>query len=119
MTESLTYNTVLNRYLLVGLAPPGPLSRGPKVRGIYFSTSPDLVHWSKRRLLARTVTKHNYRCGGPSPLAYPSVIDPASASRTFATSGSSPYLYYTQFRFKNCRQTAERDLMRVPLQVSP
>lgn len=119
MTESLTYNTALNRYLLVGLAPPGPLSRGPKVRGIYFSTSPDLVHWSKRRLLARTVTKHNYRCGGPSPLAYPSVIDPASASRTFATSGSSPYLYYTQFRFRSCHQTAERDLMRVPLKVTP
>jgi hypothetical protein len=65
------------------------------------------------------VTTHNYRCGGPSPLAYPSVIDPASASRTFATSGSQPYLYYTQFRYLNCHQTAERDLMRVPLRVTP
>ncbi|HEX6457209.1 MAG TPA: hypothetical protein VF009_11905 [Solirubrobacterales bacterium] len=119
MAESLTYSTALGSYLLVGLAPPGPNSLGPKARGIYFSTSKDLVHWSERRLITRAVTTHNYRCGGPSPLAYPSVIDPESASRTFATSGSRPYLYYTQFRYRECRQTAERDLMRVPLQVTP
>jgi hypothetical protein len=119
MTESLTYNTALGSYLLVGQAPPGPDSLGPKARGIYFATSSDLVHWSERKLVTRAVTTHNYRCGGPSPLAYPSVIDPESASRTFATSGSQPYLYYTQFRYRDCRQTAERDLMRVPLQVTP
>jgi hypothetical protein len=119
MAESLTYNTALGAYLLVGLAPPGPGSLGPKARGIYFATSKDLVHWSERKLITRAVTTHNYRCGGPSPLAYPSVIDPESASRTFATSGAQPYLYYTQFRFRNCQQTAERDLMRVPLRVTP
>jgi hypothetical protein len=119
MAESLTYNSALGAYLLVGLAPPGPGSLGPKARGIYFATSQDLVHWSERKLITRAVTTHNYRCGGPSPLAYPSVIDPASASRTFATSGSQPYLYYTQFRYLNCHQTAERDLMRVPLRVTP
>ena len=119
MDESLTYSTALGAYLLVGLAPPGPGSLGPKARGIYFSTSEDLVHWSERRLVTRAVTTHNYRCGGPSPLAYPSVIDPESPSRTFATSGSRPYLYYTQFRYRSCRQTAERDLMRVPLEVTP
>ncbi|HET8565707.1 MAG TPA: hypothetical protein VFL77_04445 [Solirubrobacterales bacterium] len=119
MDESLTYNTALGAYLLVGLAPPGPASLGPKARGIYFAISRDLVHWSERRLVTRAVTTHNYRCGGPSPLAYPSVIDSGSASRTFATSGSRPFLYYTQFRYRDCRQTAERDLMRVPLQVTP
>jgi hypothetical protein len=119
MDESLTYNTALGAYLLVGLAPPGPDSLGPRVRGIYFSTSQDLVHWSERRLITRAVTTHNYSCGGPSPLAYPSVIDPESASRTFATSGSRPYLYYTQFRYRNCHQTPERDLMRAPLRVTP
>jgi hypothetical protein len=119
MTESLTYNTALGSYLLVGLAPPGAGSLGPKARGIYFATSKDLVHWSERRLITRAVTTHNYRCGGPSPLAYPSVIDPESASRTFVTSGSHPYLYYTQLRYQDCRQTADRDLMRVPLRVTP
>jgi len=119
MAESLTYNTALGRYLLVGLAPPGANSIGPKARGIYFSTSPDLIHWSERRLVTRAVTTHNYACDGPSPLAYPSVIDPESGSPTFATSGAHPFLYYTQFRYRGCRQTAERDLMRVPLAVRP
>jgi hypothetical protein len=119
MTESLTYSEPLRRYLLVGLAPPGPLSIGRKVVGIYFSTSTDLVHWEPRRLIARAVTTHNYRCGDPSPLAYPSVVDPKSDSRTFATSGAHPYLYYTQFRYRDCRMTADRDLMRVRLRVTP
>jgi hypothetical protein len=119
MAESLTYSTVLGRYLLVGLAPPGEESIGPKLTGIYFSTSADLVHWSERKLVTRAVTPHNYSCGGPSPLAYPSLIDPESGSRTFATTGAHPYLYYTQFRYRECHRTAERDLMRVALEVSP
>ncbi len=119
MAESLTYNTALGSYLLVGLAPPGAESIGPKATGIYFSTSEDLVHWSERKLITRAVTPHNYVCGGPSPLAYPSLIDPESASRTFATSAAHPYLYYTQFRYQDCRRTPERDLMRVALEVSP
>lgn len=119
MAESLTYSTALGRFLLVGLAPPGQGSIGPKVGGVYFSTSSDLIHWTERTLITRAVTKHDYRCGRVSPLAYPSVIDPESTSRTFATSGSRPYLYYTQFRYSNCHKTADRDLMRVALRVSP
>jgi hypothetical protein len=119
MAESLTYNTVLDRFLLVGLAPPGKASIGPKVTGIYYSTSEDLVHWTPRRLLTRAVTPHDYRCGGPSPLAYPSLIDPESPSRTFATSGAHPYLYYTQFRYSDCQRTSDRDLVRVGIEVTP
>jgi hypothetical protein len=119
MAESLTYSTALGRFLLVGLAPPGQGSIGPKVGGVYFSTSSDLVHWTERTLITRAVTKHDYHCGGTSPLAYPSVIDPESTSRTFATSGSRPYLYYTQFRYSGCHKTADRDLMRVALRVTP
>lgn len=119
MAESLTYSTALGRYLLVGLAPPGKVSIGPKATGIYFSTSTDLIHWSERKLITREVTPHNYACGGPSPLAYPSLIDPESDSRIFATTGAHPYLYYTQFRYRHCHKTPERDLMRVALEVSP
>jgi hypothetical protein len=119
MAESLTYNTVLGKYLLVGLAQPGAESVGPKVRGIYFSTSSDLVHWTPRKLVTEAVTTHNYTCGGPSPLAYPSLIDPESESRVFATTGAHPYLYYTQMRYQDCHQTADRDLVRVALEVTP
>jgi len=118
MTESLTYNTVLHRYLLVGLAPPGPESVGAKVTGIYFSTSTDLVDWTPRQLIAPAVTVQGYACGGSLPIAYPSVIDPRSRSRTYATSGRSPFLYFTQFDYSGCRRTEQRNLIRVPLEVS-
>ena len=119
MTESLTFNRTLGRYLLIGLAPPGPLSVGPKVRGIYYSTSADLMHWSARTLVAPALTKQDYRCGGRSPIAYPSVVDPGSDSRTYATSGARPFLYFTRFNYRNCRQTPDRDLLRVRLAVTP
>jgi hypothetical protein len=119
MAESLTYNTVLRSYLLIGLASPGKVSIGPKVTGIYFSTSPDLVHWSERKLVTQATTKHSYSCGDPSPIAYPSLVDPESSSRTFATTGAHPYLYYTQFRYRDCGRTPDRDLVRVALGISP
>jgi hypothetical protein len=119
MTESLTYNDTLGRYLLVGIAPPGPLSLGAHVSGIYFSTSRDLIHWSPRTLIAPAVAVPTYRCGQRSPIAYPSVLDPASSSRTYATSGGSPFLYFTQFHYHGCHRTPDRDLMRVRLAVSP
>jgi hypothetical protein len=117
MTESLTYSRALHRYLLVGLALPGPSSVGSKVRGLYYSTSTDLVHWAPRTLIAPAVTNHSHRCGGPSAIAYPSVIDPRSDSRTFATSGKRPFLYYTLLHYDHCRLTTNRDLMRVRLEV--
>jgi hypothetical protein len=119
MTESLTYSSALGRYLLVGLAPPGLRSVGAKVTGIYFSTSRDLLHWTPRTLVAPAVTTHTYTCGGPSPIAYPSIVDPSSSSRTFTTSGRRPFLYFTQFHYTSCHQTPDRDLMRVRLEISP
>jgi hypothetical protein len=119
MTESLTYNTALRRYLLVGMA-PAPLvgEDGGRGTGIYYSVSEDLIHWSRRQLLLRAPTVHSYRCGGPAPIAYPSLIDPSSRSRNFATTGSHPFLYYTQFRYERCKRTPDRDLMRVRIAIS-
>jgi len=118
MAESLTYNTEIGRYLLVGLAGPGASSIGPKVGGVYFSTSRDLVHWSPRRLLMRATRRQAYRCGGRSPIAYPSLIDPASGSRTFATTGRTPFLYFTQLHYRDCHKTPDRDLMRIRVEVT-
>jgi hypothetical protein len=117
MTESLTFNTVLGRYLLVGIA--GPVAKGRAAeRGVYFSTSADLIHWSPRRLLLRAPTLHTYECGRASPIAYPSVLDPSSGGRNFETSGRRPYLYFTKFRYRGCRKTPNRDLVRVRLSIS-
>jgi hypothetical protein len=118
MTESLTFNTVLGRYLLVGIA--GPVSAGRRRRelGVYFSLSEDLIHWTPRKLIFSSSTLHSYRCGGQSPISYPSLVDPASRSRTFATTGRHPFLYFTQFRYRDCRQTLNRDLMRIRLDIT-
>jgi hypothetical protein len=117
MTESLTFSNALHRYLLVGIA--GPIERGrASERGVYFSTSVDLIHWAPRRLLLRAATLHTYKCGGTPPIAYPSVLDPASRDRNFETSGRRPYLYFTKFRYRGCHKTPNRDLMRVRLAIS-
>lgn len=118
MTESLTFNTELKRYLLVGVSSSVEPTTGRYGTGIYYSVSKDLIHWSQRRLLLEAPTIHSYHCGGPSPIAYPSLIDPSSPSRTFATSGRHPFLYFTQFRYRHCALTPDRDLMRVRVEVS-
>jgi hypothetical protein len=117
MHESLTYNTYLDRYLLVGLASlPGP--SGKLVTGVYFSLSRDLIHWTRRRLMMKATVTHTFRCGGTDPIAYPSLIDPRSDSRTFATTGRRPYLYFTRFNYEHCRQSLNRDLVRLPMEIS-
>ena len=117
MTESLTFNTALDRYLLVGIAGPSDRRARRRHSGVYFSLSEDLIHWSPRRLLLAAPTLHTHRCGGPSPIAYPSIISPDSPSRTFTTSGRRSYLYFTRFHYENCQKTADRDLVRIPLKV--
>jgi hypothetical protein len=119
MGDSLTYNRALRRYLLVGLSQSAPGRVGQVGRGIYYSTSIDLLHWSPRVLVAPAVTRHDHGCKAPAAIAYPSVIDPASRSRTFATSGAHPFLYFTRIRYEHCRLSEDRDLIRVRLAVAP
>jgi hypothetical protein len=116
MTESLTFSTVLDRYVLIGIA--GPRTRKPSgERGVYFSTSEDLIHWSPRKLLMRAGTLHSFECGDGSPIAYPSLIDPTSTARNFETTGRRPFLYFTKFRYRNCSKTPNRDLMRIRISI--
>lgn len=116
MSESLTYNTYLERFLLVGLA-GAPGAGGELVSGAYFSLSDDLIQWTPRKPIMAVESRHSFVCGDEDPIAYPSLLDPASRSRTFATTGKRPYLYYTQFNYEGCRQTLDRDLVRVPLEL--
>jgi hypothetical protein len=110
MTQSLTFNTYLRKFLLMStsqrLVPSKPAT------GIYYSLSDDLIHWSHRRLLFKATLPPLFRCGDSNPIAYPSVLDPKSRSRNFDTTGRRPYLYYTRFKYKDCRQTMDRDLVR-------
>lgn len=110
--ESLTWNTYLNRWVVIGVAHTGR-GRGPGVRsGIYWSTSRDLISWTPRRLLVRAELPWTHRCGDRDPVLYPSLIDPRSRRRNFDVSGRSALLFYTRFNMHGCAKGSDRDLVR-------
>ncbi len=118
MSQSLTYNTYLGKYMLVGPAGSFDRGKGRDVWGFYYSLSNDLIHWEPRKLIREAEMPWTYRCGDRSPVGSPSILDPSSSSRNFETAGRSPYLYFTRFHYKNCVQTLDRDLVRVRVRFS-
>ena len=117
MVESLTFNTYFDRFLLVGTAVEQD-REGDAVSGIYYSTSDDLINWTPRELIVEAESRHTYQCGESEPVAYPSVLDPDSSSRNFETTGKRAYLYFTRFNYEACKETSDRDLVRVPIEFS-
>lgn len=117
MSQSLTFNTELDRFLLVDIASRiDPRSKRLRT-GFYYSLSRDLIHWTERQLLLETETPNTFECGDPDPRSYPSVIDPDSPSRNFETSGRHSYLYFVRIHMEDCHPTGYRDLVRVPIEI--
>jgi hypothetical protein len=112
MHESLTYNTYLGKHVLVGMSQDVVPGRG-LTSGIYYSVSENLTDWSRRKLIAQAVHPSGYACGDRNPILYPSLIDDQSDSRNFETTGQRPFMYFTRFHYRDCVQTANRDLVRV------
>ncbi len=76
------------------LCDPFNTAYGPQ--GIYLSTSPDMVHWSKPTLV---VTMDQLRAKEPKgkwSYTYASLLDPKSKDANFATITDDPYLYYVR-----------------------
>ena len=117
MVESLTFNTYLDSFVLVGTAAERDLE-GNTISGIYYSTSDDLIRWTSRKLIVEVESRQTYQCGDPDPVAYPSVLDPGSPSRNFETTGKRAYLYFTRYNYESCEETLDRDLVRVPIEFS-
>jgi hypothetical protein len=116
MTQSLTFNTYLNRYVLVGTTGKYDRRRHEAVWGIYFSISEDLITWSDRQLVMETELPHVHKCGDPSVRIHPSILDAGSDSRNFETVGRDAYLYFTRVRYDSaCQPSLDRDLLRVPI----
>jgi hypothetical protein len=118
MHESLTYNTYLDTYLLVGLSAGFDPPSRRTVWGIYYSVSDDLIHWDEAKLIREVELPWTFKCGDGNPILYPSLIDPDSTSRNFETTGRSPYMYFTRYHYNNCTQNLNRDLIRVRLEFS-
>lgn len=114
MTQSLTYSTYFDKFLLVGVRS----DRGLVAGGVYFSVSDDLLHWTVPQLIKSVELVFTYKCGDQNPIAHPSMLDPDSKSRNFDTVGREPYLYYTLVRYDKCIQTLHRDLLRVRVRFS-
>jgi hypothetical protein len=116
MSDSLTYNTYLKAYVLVGVSGDVNPRRNELRPGVFFALSPDLIHWTRRKLLMRKELPWTFKCGDRDPILYPSIIDPLSRTRNFGSTGQHAYLYFTRFnRASNCRQSLDRDLLRVPI----
>jgi hypothetical protein len=111
LVDGLVFSTYLHRWVATGLD-----ARDSKA-GVYYRTSKDLVHWSQAILLLETGTIEG--CATPERIAYPTLLDPNSASRTFQTIGRTAYLYYTHWNPVNCSTAYEynRQLVRVPVEV--
>ena len=115
MGQSVTFNTYLNRYVMVG-STSGITINGRDVWGVLYAFSDDLIHWTPRQLLVERELTWTYAPGDPDPILYPSLLDPDSPSRNYETTDQTAYLYFTQFNYENGQMTLDRDLVRVPVQ---
>jgi hypothetical protein len=117
MSSSLTWNTALRRWLLLGTIAPVRDDRAAP--GIWYSTSENLREWARPVQILEAELPWTYRCGDPDPVAYPSLIDHDSPSRNFDVTGRRAFLYFTRMRYERCRQTENRDLVRVAVAIEP
>lgn len=109
---SLTWNSYLGRYLLVGSLQTQ--EAGQTVCGIGYSTSADLLVWEQPRLLRRTSLPWEACSVRGLPVdVYPSLIDPDDTSLDFHRTGQTPWLYFTRFNGMGL----DRDLLRVRLRL--
>ena len=110
MGGSLTFNTYLERFILVGNGVFSPA--GTPVCGSWFSLSTDLLHWSAPQLLMPGKLPYP-PCDAGTPegsLIYPSLIDHGDSDVNFQRTGATPHLYYVRWN-----QGLDRDLLRVPV----
>ncbi|MGB7875132.1 MAG: hypothetical protein WBL25_12170 [Anaerolineales bacterium] len=116
LSESITYNTYLDRYVLVGISADWLDNR--EVWGFYYSFSYDLVNWTHRKLLLEIELPWTVDSPGSDVShLYPTLLDPDSDSRNFETTDKTAYLYFTRNNFGH--GSLDRDLIRVPVEFFP
>ena len=95
----LDYSTGINYHpashlFVATLWNQGSASWGP--RGLYFTTSPDFVHWSKPELAMTQDQMLRREPEGNWSYQYFSLIDPSSSDSSYMTVTDTPYLYYVR-----------------------
>ncbi len=115
--RSIGWHAPSNSYIAV-LYGASHDAAGRRIAGIHYATSPDLVHWSRLALLIEAPQAlDRERCR--SFIRYPSLLDAASPSRNFETVGATAHVYMTRTNVPTCRQTMDRDLVRLPVRITP
>jgi hypothetical protein len=114
---SLTFNTYLRQYMMLGLTVVQDTA-GVITCGFYYSLSRDLVSWAPLRLLKKAGMYQAPwpECRLPGNVgveAYPTIIDHADPSANFERPGQTPYLYYVHSNDGGLN----RDLVRARLQI--
>jgi hypothetical protein len=93
-------------------------ANGKQGSGIYTSESSDLVTWSEPRRLIDAPVRSNFRCGGPQPLLYPSLIDPRSKDRNFGIIGNDVYLFAATYDGTTCNLLHNLKLVRYRVNIT-
>jgi hypothetical protein len=121
MDRSLTYNSILDKYVVTGTSNIYDAAQGRQVFGAYFSTSDDLIHWTDRQLIMETETLGTHLCGDPPVLVYPAILDSDSSDQqNFTETDGSAYLYFSELPYNSSCQIGQvRNLVRFPIQISP
>jgi hypothetical protein len=114
MDSSITFNTYLNKYVMVGST--AVHIDGQEVWGVLYAFSDDLINWQPRQLLFEMPLPWTFEPGDTNVYLYPSLIDPNSDSRNFETTGKTAYLYLTRFNNYTVGNPLDRDLIRVPVE---
>ena len=89
-----------------------------KPPGVYYSFSDDLLNWTDAKLLMAAEITFVKDCVPPDPIKESSLLDPASTSRNFETTGQRPQQFYTWYHMNGCNGTLDRDLVRIPIEFS-
>ncbi len=112
LNDSLTFNTYLNQYIVVGANVY--YKNNQPVCGTFFSLSQDLIHWSEPQLMMTGELTYEPCIGTDNlpngAIMYPSLIDHASTDSNFEYTGQTDYLYYILWN-----EGLDRDLWRVPI----
>lgn len=105
-SDTLTYNTYLNAFVVMGSAPFID-SNSQLRRGIFYSVSEDLLSWTDAALLHECVSTPDWAYA-----MYPSIIDPDSPSDSFDVSDQETDVYFT---VHPSAASAAQDLWRVSI----
>ncbi len=114
MHEGISYNTALGQFILVGTSNDPSLTPNPF--GFYYALSDDLITWTMRTPLLEV--RLPWRATGRETVyLYPTLIDPASPSENYETTGATADLYFTRLNFGS--GDPDRDLIRMPVTITP